>query len=101
MKRSQAERKKEACGPNVNKEESILISVKTYSEETLGQNFFFCFWSTSSVQCRKKTKMMRGGDDIVGEAQISSMECAGTRPRFLPLLNFTKASPSSHLPTQI
>lgn len=34
-------------------------------------------------------------------AQISSMESAGTRPLFLPLLSFRNISPSSNFPTQI
>lgn len=40
------------------------------------------------------------GRTVVG-AQISSMESAGTRPLFFPLLSFRNISPSSNFPTQI
>lgn len=44
---------------------------------------------------------VRGSGRTVACAQISSMDSAGTRPLFFPLLNFRKISPSSNFPTQI
>lgn len=60
----------------------------------------------SGGRCAEVEAEVMGGAVVVGggaapAAQISSMDSAGTRPLFFPLLTFRNISPSSNFPTQI